>query len=471
MKLGQLRLGMAAAALLGLASAIVQGQEFRGPPGGGGFPGGGFPGGGFPGGPGGGDFRSRGGSGDFRGGGGDFRGGRGGFDPRAMLTQFDANGNGQIEPSEMQGRGEFVRRMAERTGLDPNQPVSIDRLSASFDQMRQGEDRNRDERNRDERNRDERDRDDRSRSSNTTSSALPSPIGPQGFGAASSAAASVPGFDTPLIAGVSAVPLEKRFDARVIEYVKERMLEDRDVNKNGMLERNEWTGSWRSSQPAEMDLNRDGILTLEEMCTQVAKRFASEGSRREGESRGEGRGSFGSGGFGPPGGGFGPPGGGFGPQSGNFGSGGDSSNNMRRYAESLLRQYDENRSGRLERDEWQRMRSEHRTADTSGDGIITTEELTAHLQKSTGSSVASRSGDKSQLARRSYRTSTPVERLPKGMPDWFLRNDLDSDGQISMAEYATSWNDQIAAEFLKIDANGDGIITPDEAQPGDSGRR
>ena len=256
------------------------------------------------------------------------------------------------------------------------------------------------------------------------------------------------------------------------------MLDDRDVNNNGMLERNEWTGSWRSSRPEEMDLNRDGILTLEEMCTQVAKRFASEGSRRDGESRGDSRGesrgegrSFG-GGFGPPGGGFGPPGGGFGPQGGNFGSGGDSSNNMRRYAESLLRQYDENRSGRLERDEWQRMRSEHHAADTSGDGVITTEELTAHLQKSTAgsNSVASRSGDKSQQARKSYRTSTPIERLPKGMPPWFLRNDLDSDGQISMAEYATSWNDQIAAEFLKIDANGDGIITPEEAQPGDSGR-
>jgi hypothetical protein len=399
-----------------------------------------------------------------------------------MLTQFDANGNGQIEPSEMQGRGEFVRRMAERAGLDPNQPVSIDRLSSSFDQMRRSDDRNRDDRdrddrnrddrNRDERNGDERDRDDRGRTSSTASVAPPAPTGPQGFGAAGSVASSVPGFDTPLIAGVSAVPIEKRFDARVIEYVKERMLEDRDENNNGMLERNEWTGSWRSSRPEEMDLNRDGILTLEEMCTQVAKRFASEGSRRDGdsrESRGEGRGSFG-GGFGPPGSGFGPPGGGFGPQGGSYGAGGDSSNSMRRYAESLLRQYDENRSGRLERDEWQRMRSEHHAADTSADGIITTEELMAHLQKSTGGSDSSRSGDKSQ-ARRSYRTSTPIERLPKGMPDWFLRNDLDADGQISMAEYATSWNDQIAAEFLKIDANGDGIITPEEAQPGDGGRQ
>jgi EF hand domain-containing protein len=415
----------------------------------GGFSGGGFPGGGPPGGgpPGGGDFR-----------------GRGGFDPREMLSRMDANANGVIEPSEMTGRGEFVRRMAERAGLNPDQPISIDKLASSMDQMRrEGDSRSRDERSRDERSRDERNRDEQRRDSSSTSasSAKPaSPTSPQGFGVAASVSSSVPGFDTPLIAGVSAVPIEKRFDARVIEYVKDRMLADRDVNRNGMLERNEWTGRW-STPPEEMDLNRDGILSMEELCTQVAKRFASDGSRGEG-SRGDGesRGGF-------PGGGFGPPGGGFGPPGSSFGSGGDSSGGLRRYAESLLRQYDENRNGRLERDEWQRMRSEHHAADTNGDGVITVEELTAHLQKTTGgsNSQASRTGDKSSLAKRSYRVSSPVERLPSGMPDWFTRNDLDADGQISMSEYATSWTDQIAAEFTKLDINGDGMITPSEVAP------
>jgi Ca2+-binding EF-hand superfamily protein len=389
-----------------------------------------------------------------------------------MLSRSDTNGNGMIEPSEMEGRGGFMRRMVERAGLDPNQPVSIDKLAASFDQIRQG-----DERNRDERNRDERSRDERSNSSTSASSKPATPTGPQGFGVAGGAAGSVPGFDTPLIAGVSAVPIEKKFDARVIEYVKERMLAERDINKNGVLERSEWSNGRWSTPPEEMDLNHDGILTMEELCTQVAKRFASEGSRRDGESRGESRfsGGFPGGGFGPPGGGFGPPGGGygqpggnFGSSGGNFGSGGDAASSMRRYAESLLRQYDRNRDGRLQREEWQEMRPEHHAADTNGDGLITVDELTAHLQKTAAnSSYASRSGDKSQGGKRSYRISTPAERLPKGMPDWFMRNDLDADGQISMAEYATTWDDQKAAEFLKIDVNGDGIITSDEAQPSD----
>jgi Ca2+-binding EF-hand superfamily protein len=365
-----------------------------------------------------------------------------------------------IEPSEMTGRGEFVRRMAERSGLDVSQPVSIDKLASSLDQSRRdGGDRsrdggnrdggNRDDRNRDDRNRDDRNRDDRNNSSNnssnTASSKPAAPTGPQGFGVAATATASVPGFDTPLIAGVSTEPIEKRFDAEVIEYVKENMLRERDVNKNGMLERNEWTGRW-STPAEESDLNKDGILSMEELCIRIAKRFGREGSSRGGSS--------------PSGLSSSVPGAPFGDAS-----------RFRSYAEGFIRQYDENKNGMLEREESEKMRPEHRSADANKDGVIAVDELAAHLAKYSGGGAGSASfssrglsGDKAQLAKRSYRVSSPVERLPKGMPDWFLRNDLDADGQISMAEYATSWNDQIASEFTKLDANGDGIITPSETQ-------
>jgi Ca2+-binding EF-hand superfamily protein len=52
--------------------------------------------------------------------------------------------------------------------------------------------------------------------------------------------------------------------------------------------------------------------------------------------------------------------------------------------------------------------------------------------------------------------------MPKGLPDWFARNDEDADGQITMAEYATLWNDAKATEFAKFDLDGDGVITPRE---------
>jgi hypothetical protein len=448
---------------------------------GGGFPGGGFPGGGFPGGPGGG----------FPGGGSPGGGGfssRGGFDPTEMLRRMDANGNGVLEQNELSGRGgDFVRRIAERAGVNPDQPMPIDRLARGMDFGRREEgDRSRDDRDRDRNNDRERDR-----NQSSSSQAAAPPTGPQGFGSTAAATTGVPGFDTPLMVGASTEPIEKRYDARVLEYVRERYLEDRDANKNGLLERNEWTGRW-STPPDQIDTNRDGVLTMEEMCVVVARRFGSDSSRspdsRSGDSRGgDSRGSdsrggdsrFGGGfpGGGPPGGGFGPPGGGFdrgrgfGDRGfGDRGGGDDPAARIRGYAEGFLRQYDENRDGRIDRDEMQRMRPEHQAADTNGDGIITSEELTAHLQKTVGERFAGRggppgSGDKKPAeTKKSYRVSTPIERLPEGMPDWFLRNDLDADGQISMVEYASSWTDQIASEFTRLDVNSDGIITPDEAK-------
>lgn len=148
----------------------------------------------------------------------------------------------------------------------------------------------------------------------------------------------------------------------------------------------------------------------------------------------------------------------------------------------MIRQYDKNRDGKLDKDESSQMRSEHQSADVNKDGIITQDELQTKLQSyagggsSTGGSSSGEGGrrfgrgsdgDNKTAAvptRTSYRFTTPAERLPKGMPDWFLRGDVDGDGQVSMAEYTTTWTETLAAEFLKFDANGDGIITPAECQ-------
>jgi hypothetical protein len=393
---------------------------------------------------------------------------------------MDQNGNGVIDPNEVSGRGGgFIRSMAERAGLDPNQPLPIDKLAAAGSQF--GQDRGRgEERGRDERDRDrDRDRDrnrDENRSSSSGSGSTPAPpSGVQGFGTPGVAGAppTALGFDVPLTA-VASAPIEQRFDDRIIEYVKENILKDRDVNKNNMLERSEWTGRW-STPPEESDLNKDGILSFEELCIRMAKRFNLDQS--SGGSSGSASSSSGPG-SGPPAGPFGGP------------PGGDP-NRFRTYAESLIRQNDKNSNGMLERDEWSTMRSEHQAADTNKDGVITVEELSASLaaysaggpgggggwgsRGDRGNSFGGGGGSdrgwgsrgptgdgKTAMAKKSYRVSSPVERLPKGLPDFFLRNDTDSDGQISMAEYAATWNDQIAAEFAKLDLNGDGILTPDE---------
>ncbi len=64
--------------------------------------------------------------------------------------------------------------------------------------------------------------------------------------------------------------------------------------------------------------------------------------------------------------------------------------------------------------------------------------------------------------RSSYRFLLPHERLPEGLPDWFIDRDSNLDGQVTMAEFAGDWTDAKVEEFLKYDVNNDGVITVEE---------
>ncbi len=153
---------------------------------------------------------------------------------------------------------------------------------------------------------------------------------------------------------------------------------------------------------------------------------------------------------------------------------------MRRYAEALLRQYDKNGNGQLEREEWSQMSSSLRDSDRNGDGIVTLDELTLKLADfgsrrsngtssstaSTGSSSGPGGGSSAPATgaapRPSYRFLSAIERLPPGLPDWFARKDANEDGQISMAEFSSQWTEKEVREFSQLDLNNDGLITPEE---------
>jgi hypothetical protein len=66
---------------------------------------------------------------------------------------------------------------------------------------------------------------------------------------------------------------------------------------------------------------------------------------------------------------------------------------------------------------------------------------------------------------RSYRFRSPYERssFPSGVPEWFKLRDADFDGQVFMWEYASSWSDESAQAFRRLDVNGDGVITARES--------
>lgn len=150
-------------------------------------------------------------------------------------------------------------------------------------------------------------------------------------------------------------------------------------------------------------------------------------------------------------------------------------NMIRQHAKSLLNQYDANKNGQLERDEWQNMHRKHWAADRNRNGVITLEELTDHLSqlnRPRGGNAGrgdrrprfapARPGGGPSSYQSTYRFRTPTERLPEGLPDWFARKDANGDGQVAMAEYASFWNRAKVREFCRQDANHDGIITAAE---------
>ncbi|MBA4019346.1 MAG: hypothetical protein C0483_19440 [Pirellula sp.] len=444
------------------------------------------------------------------------------FDPGEMVKRMDRNENGQIDPEEMEGRARyFLESIARDNNLDLSKPISTDKLRDIMRKRMQGGPGG------------------SSGSSGGSSSnkAAPAPA-VKTFGVSSSGA-------TPTVLGFGADAgadnwdsLRAKYDPRVIEKVEES-LKRYDRNQDGTLDAEEMkNGRWDSGHPLDHDKNRDGKVQRNELAERYKARYASGAYDRGGPG-----GSYGGYGGGPPGGfsggfGGGPPGGfsggyGGGPpsmastssgsssrsyapsssgstssttssssakpsssgSSGGSSSGSSSSGDDRtlKYAEGLLKQYDTNKDGILQRDEWSKMRSESQKADRDGNGLITKEELAAQLadyskgrssgsssgssgsgSSTTGYSYGSRSSSSGGTASsgtnsaskgtvKTYRFLAPAERLPSGLPDWFTRNDGNGDGQISMAEFATSWDDGRAAEFTRWDRNGDGLVTPKEA--------
>jgi hypothetical protein len=167
----------------------------------------------------------------------------------------------------------------------------------------------------------------------------------------------------------------------------------------------------------------------------------------------------------------------------------------RDHAVSFLGLYDGDGNGSLDREEWGRLGAGWNEADADGDGVLSVEELAdqfaafqqppADLEGDAAvDSPSDAAGNRHRSAgsrasqttatltrpRRSYRRRTPHERLPAGIPAWYLQMDIDRDGQVMMVEYAKKWNDEKLAEFNRYDLNRDGIITPRECLLGEAER-
>ena len=203
-----------------------------------------------------------------------------------------------------------------------------------------------------------------------------------------------------------------------------------DANRDGFVDvieasRNRWT----NRDPFEMDLNKDGRLSLMELAQRYARRrmldassqelwrkagrtgglvakerrvrpLGSEERRRRDEARWRGN----------------------------------------RLSGEIMGRFDTNRNGRLEYQETAKLGFPANEIDVDINGEITREELQDYLNQVQDEAAAA------------------VE----GLPDWFTQLDKNRDGQVAMAEYTKEWTNEKLAEFSSYDANRDGLITTEE---------
>ncbi|PHS14000.1 MAG: hypothetical protein COA78_06360 [Blastopirellula sp.] len=258
------------------------------------------------------------------------------------------------------------------------------------------------------------------------------------------------GFDSP--PPYKGPALEKIYTKEIIEYV-DRMILRYDKNKNGALDGNEWKGvKWRT--PAEdSDTNHDGRLTRAELCERLTKYNADKDSEKKSSSSSS------------------KPS----PDKRD-----EAMEKYTRYAQMMMKQYDTNKNGSVDKSEWSKMKGNPGEFDKNRDGRLDLKEMTAGLMaKNKGASSSSSSRPTSRYSSKSrssssrtpekevvptYRFLSATERLPEGLPDWFTRNDANADGQIMMSEYSTSWTSSKVREFQGFDLNGDGVITAKECQ-------
>ncbi|MCE9605984.1 MAG: hypothetical protein K8U03_13900 [Planctomycetia bacterium] len=349
--------------------------------------------------------------------GGSERGGerRRGFDPEEMISRLDENKNGQIDPEEMQGRARFfLEGIARDNGLDLSQPIPAAKLrelmQARFQQGGPPRDGGRPQ----------------PASTAKPTTAKAAVVMPNGFGVETKTVTKVPGFGT--VSGVDSWDtIKAKYEPRIVERVEDS-LKRYDKNQDGILDAEEIkNGQWRGD-PQESDKNRDGKLSRSELAERHLLRERNGGGQGGPNGPGAGRPAFGGATNSSTA--ISTPASSAAVSSSPKTSAG-SDERVAKYAEGLLNQYDANKDGVLQKDEWSKMRGEPKKSDRDNNDLITKEELAAHLSN-------------------------------YGLPDWFTRCDTNGDGQVAMGEFSAAWDDAKAAEFARWDRNGDGLITPRE---------
>ncbi|MFG0289350.1 MAG: EF-hand domain-containing protein [Rhodopirellula sp. JB044] len=150
-------------------------------------------------------------------------------------------------------------------------------------------------------------------------------------------------------------------------------------------------------------------------------------------------------------------------------------------AREMLRRYDRDKDGQLSKEELGRGRfwGTPMDFDRNGNGKLSESELATREAVERENKESNRDSGRDDRrrddegrdpivedfeGRRSYRVYPAG--TPEGMPRFYTERDLNGDGQVSMSEYTSEWNDSLVAEYYRWDQNQDGVITASEVQSG-----
>lgn len=161
-----------------------------------------------------------------------------------------------------------------------------------------------------------------------------------------------------------------------------------------------------------------------------------------------------------------------------------------REAESRLRSYDKNNDKMLDESELKEWRSSDPplSYDRNKDGKLSLQELAVRYarrrtakpdveQSRKDQANAARKRDKKDGVEEKKEKPNPFEKTasyritdkegnplrPAGLPEWFIRNDVNNDNQVAMNEFNRKWDQDTIDDFLRFDSNRDGLITSKEA--------
>lgn len=151
----------------------------------------------------------------------------------------------------------------------------------------------------------------------------------------------------------------------------------------------------------------------------------------------------------------------------------------RKEAGDTLRRYDRNKNGTIEEGELSsRFTGNPMDFDRNRDGKLSVDELAVRYARRREGREEAKKETRTETRSRDSRGSVEIpdvfggrqsfrieggRRVPEGLPGFFKDKDADGDGQVSMAEFASDWSDEVVKEFFDSDFNRDGRITAEEA--------